>query len=267
MVGGIIAFASGLIGAIIGFLVSLAFNKCNCAESLQLIDARNNFDTQLQERFSQEDSLRSEIGILQRELADSNNRAQNAFAKGERQGCQLKTCPACPQCTACPVCPPERPECSIAFANGSVTGCNAIRGRVNRLYEDQRQTLALAEALGDKSEENYRVGQEWKAKSEKDYANLIEMNQIYERQRQQTLKRKEEGEEWKAKYEQADRQKTQLEADKAKQQEDMTITASNLRTVEQSFNRVCSISRIPNPDDSSTLKRWHHDIVTHICPT
>ncbi len=38
-----------LIGAIIGFLVSLAFNKCDCAESLQLIDARNNFDTQLQE--------------------------------------------------------------------------------------------------------------------------------------------------------------------------------------------------------------------------
>ena len=159
-----------LIGAFIGFLISLAlniaFHKCNCAESLQVIDARNTFDTQLQERLVEEDNLRGENGILQRLLTDANNRAQNAFAEGERKGCELKTCPVCPECAACPECPPERPECSIAFANGSVTGCGAIRDRVNRLYEDQRQTTALAEAFSDNSQEHYRMAQEWEAKYE-----------------------------------------------------------------------------------------------------
>ena len=88
--------------------------------------------------------LRGQITTLQRELVDANIRASNAFADGERQGCQLGDCPVCAECPLCPECPPQQPPCTIAFEDAAVTGCSLIQSRVQQLYDEKKEAEELA---------------------------------------------------------------------------------------------------------------------------
>lgn len=149
-----------------GFLVCRLTWKVNCAESLQMVEARNRFESQLQDMDQNNSSLQRKVFEYSTKLVDAERRATNAYTEGERQGCKLKTCPVCPECPACPECPPQRPECSIAFEDGAVTGCNAVRSKVQGLYDEKKQLLELSIQFDEVSQGWAKAAKDWKAKYE-----------------------------------------------------------------------------------------------------